>query len=80
MLHQHLFGRKASQELVNVFGCALSYQKLACRDVEKRESYGLYAKVNGRQKVIFTCVEHVVGHGYAWRYQFGNAALNEFLS
>ena len=35
--------------------------------------------MHGRQEVVFAACQDIVGNSYAWRNEFGDAALDEFL-
>ena len=76
---QHLFGLEVGHQLSHIVGIAFARKKFACRDVEEGYAHALPTEVYGRQKVVLFIVEHVVGHGHAWRHQFGNATFHQLL-
>ena len=79
-LHEHFLGRETAEEFVDSFRRSLGKQKFARRNVEQREPNGSFSEMHGSQEVVFAACQDVVGNGHAWRNEFGNAALDEFLS
>ena len=53
---QHFFGRKVTQQLLNIVECTLCSKKFAGRNIEKRHAAGHLSKVNSSEKVVFFIV------------------------
>ena len=76
---EYFFRLEVGQEFFYVVVGSLSGEKLTRGDVEEGHAARSLSKVHSGQEVIFLVVQHVVAHRHAWRDEFRDAALDEFL-
>ena len=76
-LVNHLLGREARHELVDIVVVTLCHVELSGRDVEKRHARGLVAEEYRCQKRIFLVGQDIVSEHHARCYEFYDAALDQ---